>query len=179
MIKGHIDLSWLAERDLYNTQFSQETNTRGCSGYWEDNNLPIPDYPFDAAFVHQTFDSFAPDWAHKVKDMFPFIEHSLVTVNCLKPGRFIGPHKDKFFRLINLAEENKWNIKDKTPIRINVFLQDKILGHFLQIGDHSITEYKKGDYTYIFKDQVHCVSNVSNINRYTLQVTGFAKEEDL
>ena len=42
-----------------------------------------------------------------------------------------------------------------------------------------IVFYKKGDYTYILKDKAHCLSNVSNYNRYTLQVTGFAKTEDL
>jgi quercetin dioxygenase-like cupin family protein len=53
------------------------------------------------------------------------------------------------------------------------------MGHFLEIENQSFPEYKKGDYAYILKDQVHCVSNISNTNRYTLQVTGFAKTEDL
>jgi quercetin dioxygenase-like cupin family protein len=53
------------------------------------------------------------------------------------------------------------------------------MGHFLEIGEESFPEYKKGDYTYIYKDVVHCVTNVSNTNRYTLQVTGFAKQEDI
>ena len=60
-----------------------------------------------------------------------------------------------------------------------MFLQDKIMGHFLEIADYTFPEYTKGDYTYILKDQVHCVSNVSNINRYTLQITGYAKTKDI
>mgnify|MGYP006262000957 FL=1 len=103
----------------------------------------------------------------------------MVTVNCIKPGRFTGPHTDKFFRLYDLAKQNNWDIENKEPVRVNVFLQDKIMGHFLEIEDYSFTDYKKGDYTYILKDKAHCLSNVSNINRYTLQVTGFAKTEDL
>ena len=179
MIKGHINLDWLDERELYITKFIEETNTIWSSGYWKDSNLPVPDYPLDACTILQTYDDFAPTWAHKVKEMFPFIEHSLVTVNCVKPGHMIPPHRDKFYRLLDLAKLNKWDIQGKTPIRVNVFLQDKIMGHFLEIGEQSFPEYKKGDYTYIYKDVIHCVTNVSNTNRYTLQVTGFAKQEDI
>jgi len=179
MIKGHIDLSWLDERELYLTKFVEESNSIWCSGYWKDNNMPVPDYPQDGPIVLQTYDEFAPRWAHKIKEMFPFVEHPLVTVNCIKPGRFTGPHVDKFYRLYDIAKQNNWDIKNKVPVRVNVFLQDKIMGHFLEIEEHSFTDYKKGDYTYILKDKAHCLSNVSNFNRYTLQVTGFAKTEDL
>ena len=179
MIKGHIDIDWLDERELYLTKFVEETNTIWSGGYWKDNNLPVPDYPTDGPIVLQTYDEHAPSWAHKIREMFPNVEHSMVTVNCVKPGRFIGPHTDKFFRLYELAKLNNWNIENKTPVRVNVFLQDKKMGHFLEIGDTTYPEYVKGDFTYILKDQVHCVSNVSNTNRYTLQVTVFAKEEDL
>jgi hypothetical protein len=179
MIKGNVDLSWLDERELYLTKFVEETNTIWSGGYWKDNNMAIPDYPTDGPIVLQTYDEHAPSWAHKVKEMFSFVNYSLVTVNCVKPGRFIGPHVDKFFRLKDLAKLNKWDIEGKTPVRVNVFLQDKIMGHFLEIENHSFPEYSKGDYTYILKDQVHCVSNVSNINRYTLQITGYAKTEDI
>ena len=172
MIKGHIDLSWLDERELYLTKFVEETNTIWSGGYWKDNNMPVPDYPSEGTQIFQTYDEHAPAWAHKIKEQFKFIEHSMVTVNCVKPGRFI-------FRLYNLAKLNEWDLSDKIPVRVNVFLQDKIMGHFLEIGEHTYPEYVKGDYTFILKDQVHCVSNVSSFNRYTLQVTGFAKQEDI
>lgn len=179
MIEGHVDLSWLDERELYLTKFVEETNSIWSGGYWKDNNLPVPDYPQDGPIVLQTYDDHAPAWAHKIKEKFNFVEHAMVTVNCIKPGRFIGPHTDKFFRLFDLAKLNKWDIQNKMPVRVNVFLQDKIMGHFLEIEEQSFPEYVKGDYAYILKDQVHCVSNISNTNRYTLQVTGFAKKEDL
>jgi hypothetical protein len=161
MIKGKIDLSWLDERELYLTKFVEETNTVWSGGYWKDNNMPVPDYPGDGPIVLQTYDDFAPMWAHKIKEMFSFVDYSMVTVNCIKPGRF------------------KWDIKGKIPVRVNVFLQDKVMGHFLEIENQSFTTYEKGDYSFILKDQVHCVSNVSNINRYTLQVTGYAKTKDI
>ena len=165
-------LSWLDERELYLTKFVEETNTIWSGGYWKDNNMPVPDYPSEGTQIFQTYDEHAPAWAHKIKEQFKFIEHSMVTVNCVKPGRFI-------FRLYNLAKLNEWDLSDKIPVRVNVFLQDKIMGHFLEIGEHTYPEYVKGDYTFILKDQVHCVSNVSSFNRYTLQVTGFAKQEDI
>ena len=179
MIKGHVDLSWLDERELYITKFVEKTNTIWSGGYWKDHNIPVPDYPQEGTQVLQTYDEHAPAWAHKIKDKFKFIDHPMVTVNCVKPGRFIGPHIDKFFRLYDLAKLNEWDVADKTPVRVNVFLQDKMMGHFLEIGEHTFPEYAKGDYTFILKDQVHCVSNVSSFNRYTLQVTGFANKEDL
>ena len=60
--------------------------------------MPVPDYPSEGTQIFQTYDEHAPAWAHKIKEQFKFIEHSMVTVNCVKPGRFIGPHIDKFFR---------------------------------------------------------------------------------
>jgi|TARA_R110001606_G_scaffold376007_1_gene534477 hypothetical protein len=180
MIRGNVDISFLDERELYITKFLEDTNTAWSSGYWKDTGQAVPDYPYDSTFVMQTYDNHAPTWAHHIKEMFAsWIEHSLVTVNCVKPGRCIPPHRDKFYRLDNLAKKHNWDIVGKTPVRINLFLQDKIMGHHLEIEDQHFTNYIKGDYTYILKDQVHCVSNVSNINRYTLQITGYAKTEDI
>ena len=63
MIKGHVDLSWLDERELYLTKFVEETNTIWSGGYWKDNNMAIPDYPTDGPIVLQTYDEYAPAYA--------------------------------------------------------------------------------------------------------------------
>ena len=120
MIKGHVDLSWLDERELYLTKFVEETNTIWSGGYWKDNNMAIPDYPTDGPIVLQTYDEYAPAYAQKIRELFPQIEHSMVTVNCIKPGRFIGPHIDKFFRLNDLAKLNKWDITNSSFCRYTI-----------------------------------------------------------
>ena len=134
--------------------------------------LAVPDYPYGCAQIQQTFDDNAPPWAIKVKEQFEWLDLRTVTVNCVKPGCIIPPHRDGFFRMNQYIAENNIDVKGKIPIRVNLFLQDFMMGHFLQIGDEVFSNYLRGDWTFIHPGVVHTVSNTSNHNRYTLQVTG-------
>ena len=143
MIKGHIDIDWLDERELYLTKFVEETNTIWSGGYWKDNNLPVPDYPTDGPIVLQTYDEHAPSWAHKIREMFPNVEHSMVTVNCVKPGRFIGPHTDKFFRLYDFFMRNDLQFKYFiTLIESSIIKSIFNLSHNLALSAYSSQKYK-------------------------------------
>jgi len=177
MHKGHINIDFVTEEMLSITQFHTHNHVRWCGGFWKEQGVPVPDFPYEAPWVHQSFDQDCPYWAHKIKSMFDdVLEHSTVTINLMKPGRYIPPHKDLFFKLLQNAPEHivKSNLE---PVRINVFLQDHHIGHIYEMNGETWLDYKKGDYTVIKKGIPHCVINIGYMPRYTLQVSGFAKPE--
>lgn len=179
MIKGHLDLSFLTDEMLTSIVFHEKNHVANANGMWDRLGILQPSYLNDSAVVYQSFDSLCPDWAHRIKDMFPQLMHKLVTVNCLTPGSVIPPHVDKLYRLKTMATEQNLDITGFTPIRINVLLQDKKIGHFLDIDNVSLASYSRGDYVYIFPDVTHSVANIGYENRYTLQVSGFILSSDL
>lgn len=174
MIRGHLDLNFLTDAMLAEIHFAERNYVAEANGTWTELGIKQPDYPAAGPSVLQSFDSACPLWAHTIKDMFPWLHHRLVTVNCLTPGSFIPPHRDEFYRLRKSVEETNLDVKHLTALRINVLLQDKKHGHFIDINNKALDHYAKGDYVYIFPGVLHSVANIGYENRYTLQVTGFA-----
>lgn len=130
MIKGHIDIDFVTDKMLEEAVFNE---THHIEFTWEEIGLSKPKERQESAIVHQSFDTDCPEWAHRIKDMFSNkIEHRMVTINLIKPGFFIPPHTDAFLKLHKYAKEHNIDIKDKEPIRINLFLQDHKLVIFLK-----------------------------------------------
>jgi hypothetical protein len=178
MIKGHINIDFVTNDMLHDVHFGEPTLVQHANGLWEDLGVSEPLYPSGAAIVYQLFGDACPTWAHQIKSLFDEkILYSTVTINLLKPGNFIPPHKDMFYRLMQFAKDNKIDMQNKEPIRINVFLQDRKLGHFFEMENNFCSNYKKGDFTIIKQGKVHSVINIGNENRYTLQVSGFADKD--
>jgi len=174
VIKGHVDLNFLTDAMLAATKFAEYNYVAEANGTWKELGIPQPDYPSTGPNVLQSFDSACPAWAHQIKDMFTWVHHKVVTLNCLTPGCFIPPHRDELYRLKQSVLDNKLDVKNLTAVRVNVLLQDKKHGHFLDVNNQTIEHYAKGDYVYIFPGVLHSVANVGYENRYTLQVTGYA-----
>ena len=63
--------------------------------------------------------------------------------------------------------------------RVNLFLQDRLMGHYIEIEDESWLDYKKGDFTIIEPNKTHLVANLGYEARFTMQLTGYAKQEDI
>lgn len=180
MIKGNVNLDHVTDRDLHNLSFPEYTNTALANGYWEELEVPIPDFPPGGAQVFQIFDAQCPDWVIEIRSRFTeLVEYPSVTVNKLLPGRFIPPHRDLMYRARQTAKAHNYAFAEDALVRINIFLQDQHPGHFLEIECHGVHQYNKGDYVLILPRQLHSVANVSNIDRYTMQITGFAKNHDL
>lgn len=179
MIRGHIDLSFITDTMLEEIVFKENNEVSGSNGFWELKNIPKPDYPADSPYVFQTFDEYAPQWVQQVRQQFPWLHHSMVTVNKILPGRFIPIHIDKFYRLRTTVTEREVNIEGMSPVRVNIFLQDKQEGHFLDVDNVALSSYKKGDWMYILPDQPHTVANMGYVDRYTMQVSGFALNEHI
>jgi hypothetical protein len=179
MIRGHLDLSFLTDKMLADIEFSERNYVADANGSWIERGIDRPDYPADGPIVLQSFDSACPEWAHKIKDMFPNIHYKKVSVNCLTPGCFIPPHRDELFKLKQFAITNNINTTHMSAIRVNILLQDKKHGHFLDLNNKVLGDYAKGDYVYIIPGVLHSVANIGHENRYTLQISGFVADEDL
>ena len=143
MIKGHVNLDFITDAMLDGSLFDEPTQVGHANGLWEDLGVQPPNYPKSAALVHQLFGDSCPQWAQQVKQLFDKnILYSTVTINLLKPGNFIPPHKDMFYRLMAFAKDNNIDLQNKEPIRINIFLQDHKLGHFFEMENNVCMNYK-------------------------------------
>lgn len=175
MIKGQVNIDFVTDDMLHRTAF---TDVNQVVWNWRDLGLPEPAELPTNAIVHQSFEQNCPQWAHRIKHMFDdVVTHSTVTVNLIKPGHFIPPHKDMFLRLFQYAEQRQIDITNKEPVRINLFLQDHKIGHFFEMENQVCMNYKKGDFAVIKLNRIHSVVNIGNENRFTLQVSGFTDKD--
>lgn len=171
MIKGNLNIDFVTEEILAQTKFATSNDVGHANGLWEHQNITKPSYPSGSAMVHQSFQEQCPEWAHKVKNLFHWVQYSQVTINRIDPGCFIPPHTDTMYKFYKFLKDNDIQYKD-TPIRYTLFLTDHKLGHFININGQTLDTYSKGDYTIILPHQVHMVANIGAEPRYTLQVTG-------
>lgn len=142
--------------------YADTTKMDAVTEYFQDLGIPVPNYPEDGACVYRIGEDKMPDWAIGIKNMFPQIKNPK-TLNIVKimPGRFIAPHVD---RLRNHGDG---------AVRINVFLQDRLFGHYFEMDGEVWTDYKKGDYTKIPFGTPHIVANLGYEPRYTAQISGY------
>jgi ectoine hydroxylase-related dioxygenase (phytanoyl-CoA dioxygenase family) len=56
--------------------------------------------------------------------------------------------------------------------RAVIFLEDWKSGHYFEIDEVPIVNWKKGDYILWKNDTSHMAANLGKENRYTMQVTG-------
>ena len=174
MIKGHINIDFVTDEMLEQAVFKEQNHIIFT---WRELGILEPAEVQQCAIVHQSFGDDCPQWAHQVKDLFgSTIHHKMVTINLVKPGHFIPPHRDEFLKLHKYAQERNLNLTNMEPVRINVFLQDHKLGHFFEMENQVCMDYKKGDFAIIRMNKRHSVINIGNENRYTLQVSGFAEK---
>lgn len=177
MIKGHIDIDFVTDDMLHNIEFKEKNHLRLN---WGELGIKEPDEIQQSAIVYQSFENDCPEWAFRIKEMFAdMLECRMVTLNLIKPGYFIPPHRDAFFKLRQYAKDNNIDTTNKEPVRINLFLQDHKIGHFFEMENEVCMNYKKGDFALIKLGKIHSVINIGNENRYTLQVSGFADKESI
>jgi hypothetical protein len=69
-----------------------------------------------------------------------------------------------------------FNIVDPTVIwRCIVFLEDWKSGHYMEVDDKPIVDWKRGDYVMWNNDVSHYAGNFGTEPRYTMQITGMKK----
>jgi hypothetical protein len=180
MIKGNVNISHITYEMLEELVFTEKTKTGEANGYWKTLGINTPNFPTDSDIVYQNFGDNCPAWANNVISLFDsWLKHSIVTINKLTPGCFIPPHRDELYRIKQKVLNENIDISDLDPVRINLFLQNKELGHIFEMEGKFLDEYKQGDFTIITPNKTHSVVNLGYINRYTMQLTGFAKLKDI
>jgi hypothetical protein len=179
MIKGTVDISHITYSMLEQTVFAERTETREAGGYWETLGASTPNFPLNSDIVYQTFENL-PEWAYKTAELFSdWVFHYMITINKVTPGCFIPPHRDTLYRIRQKVSTENIDISNMVPIRVNLFLQNKEVGHVFEMEDKFLNNYKQGDFLIITPDKVHSVANIGYLNRYTMQITGFARLEDI
>jgi hypothetical protein len=141
--------------------------------------VAVPDYPYDAPWVWQVFEDDCPSWVKEMKYLFPWLKHSVVTVNKIMPGRFIAPHNDTLYKITQKVKNENIDVEGMKTYRINLFLQDRLMGHYFEMEDKTWLDYKRGDYTIIEPNKTHLVANLGYQQRFTMQITGYANAEDI
>jgi hypothetical protein len=112
-----------------------------------------------------------PDWCYEVSQQFS-LQNSGITLYCMTPGTIMPEHSDKFIKYRKIMR-----LKSTDNVgRVVVFLEDWKSGHYFEISDMPIVNWKKGDYVMWKNDTPHMAANLGKENRYTMQVTGIYYE---
>lgn len=164
---------------LESLEFTERTETREAGGYWKTIGIEPPNFPKDSDIVFQTYGDNCPSWVNNVSLLFSsWLKYCMVTVNKLTPGCFIPPHRDTLYRIKQKVKNENIDVSKLYPVRINLFLQDKQIGHMFEMEGKFLDDYKQGDYLVITPNKLHSVSNIGYLNRYTMQLTGFTNLEE-
>jgi len=108
-----------------------------------------------------------PGWCYEVAKQLP-LQNSGITLYCMCPGVIMPEHSDTF---IKYREIMKLKSTDDVG-RAVVFLEDWKSGHYFEINETPIVNWRKGDYILWKNDTPHMAANLGKENRYTMQVTG-------
>jgi len=91
------------------------------------------------------------------------------------PGNFNPLHFDTCAAVISKNEVPDDRIKEIR--RYLIFIEDWHWGHFLQIGNNVVTNWKSGDvYTWDF-GMYHLSANAGIVDKYTMQITGLPQKD--
>ena len=108
-----------------------------------------------------------PEWCYEVAKQLP-LQNSGITLYCMTPGIIMPEHSDTFIKYREIM-----NLKPTDNVgRAVVFLEDWKSGHYFEINETPIVNWKKGDYVLWENDTPHMAANLGKENRYTMQVTG-------
>jgi hypothetical protein len=108
-----------------------------------------------------------PDWCFNVLEQIP-LQKSSITLYCMSPGTIMPEHSDTFIKYREIM-----NLKITDDVgRAVIFLEDWKSGHYFEIDETPMVNWKKGDYVLWKNDTPHVAANLGKENRYTMQVTG-------
>ena len=121
-----------------------------------------PAHKLDQPFVKKFYSLF--DW-----------NNPTVSFCRLKTEHFLPAHRDHY-----LTYQKLFNVAiPQTICRCIVFLEDWAPGHYFDIEEHGISNWQAGDYVVWQYDAIHSAGNMGVADRYTVQLTGEAKDIDL
>ncbi len=111
-----------------------------------------------------------PTWCYDILNELSTkfdISEAKLCLYCMPPGTIMPEHKDTY-----PVYKKMLNIEDPNQVcRILVFLDDWKSGHYFEVDDTPVINWKKGDCCMWIGEAPHIAANIGRENRYTLQVT--------
>jgi hypothetical protein len=103
----------------------------------------------------------------------------VVTVSTIKqpPGCVIPLHRDTFYQINKRFPE-----RTELKVRANVHMEDYSIGHFIQYSENgeelkNFTHWKQGDVLLWDSSVIHLSANAGMQYKYTMQISGFLRED--
>lgn len=159
-IKGHITTSW--DNSFKTFEYVRQPLTNKEETEWRA-----------AGYTNQYFTGLMYDSTNPIPDWCNNMAEEIGLTNCgfvfykMPTGVVMPTHVDHFNRYCKVFKVNR-----KDVWRAIVFLDDWKPGHYFEINETAIMDYKKGDYILWQNDTPHAASNIGLQDRYTLQITG-------
>lgn len=114
--------------------------------------------------IWQMFDE-SPEWIHNLARQIPQdFDHHVVSIIKVLPGNTIPVHQDKHYIL-----QQTYGIGDTW--RYLIFLEDWKSGHYFEINDQPIVNWKKGDWVKFHRSNWHLGGNMGIEPFYSAQIT--------
>lgn len=103
----------------------------------------------------------------------PVINHNVTFIK-LDPGRTLPWHRDAFYLL--KQQHPDWQKQKLIPIRYLIFLQDWKIGHFVQLENQVVTDWKAGDCWFFCNNTFHLGTNAGLEPFISMQISGFQQD---
>lgn len=138
---------------------------------WQDmTGTPLDEFYTKENTKHKQIFGYAPKY---IKD---FAEQNFAIWSCSviqqQPGNFIPLHYDTYSYFMD-----QHNISDISVIRrYNFFLEDWKPGHWMDVEDEPVTNWKAGNYLIFDSTILHGSANAGRQPKYTCQITGILNE---
>jgi len=155
MITGRIDLPHDMDLSALQWQdYSQCYQPPGSGSYYTAHNSSI----------WQMFDE-SPAWVHDMAQRIPQdFDHHVVSVIKIDPGNTIPLHQDRHYIL-----QQKYGSGDTW--RYLIFLQDWQRGHYFEIFDQPVIQWRAGDWIKFHRNDWHLAGNMGLTAFYSAQIT--------
>ena len=128
---------------------------------------------FNTVFF-QIFDNYFQDTHKKLSELFK-LKKSVSSVIIQEPGNILPYHRDTF---INFKLKNNLNPKNNSVVRYMIFLEDRKQGHYFEVENKIINEWRKGDVIY-WGNNYHMGANSGSVLKATLNITGISDKHSL
>jgi len=141
----------------------------GRSSVFENQNKKyhLAGYTKDNSKYKQSFE-VGPDIISFAQTLF---DRCTMSVMYQMPGQVLPEHVDTFYMI-----SKEYGVDPQDCIRVNIFLEDWKSGHYFEINDNPVLQWKRGDAIIIEKDEPHLSANNGMIPKYTMQITGVKDE---
>lgn len=109
-------------------------------------------------------------WENSVADQLPMTQ-GVITPTLQPPGVIMPWHADNFMYFKRILPN------EKNVARFLIFLKDWTMGHFLQVGNSVLKDWKAGDVVIWHPSRYHSAINAGFENKWTCNVTGILTED--